>query len=51
MTTSELAVPVFRPTAKDCEGSWEAYITKIEPRFKKVIRPLFKLYASQEDAA
>ena len=39
MSPSEISVPVFRPTSKDCEGSWEAYITKIEPKFKKV-RPL-----------
>jgi len=36
MAPSDTAVPTFRPSVKDCEGSWEAYISRIEPRFKKV---------------
>ena len=36
MASKDLKVPIFHPTLKDCEGSWEAYITKIEPRFREV---------------
>ena len=31
-----LEVPVFRPTLEEAQGSWEAYMEKIEPDYDQV---------------
>ena len=40
-----MEVPVFRPTLEEAQGSWEAYMNKIEPHYEQVTRlaqPNFK---------